>query len=181
MDTAQSEQGRFRLTKVDDVSGLEPVLRDEVSASTGAVESASAALRSAVAEMHRSEDKAWQRYAAELEQATLRLDAQLGMASARLRADRAASKPEIRDVLTQVAETWRARADEIRIQTQLGKMDARDAGLHRLEDLDHATHRVSELATSVLDDVSESIGSLRSRVTAVLDDIGQRARDSSRS
>lgn len=179
MTTELAETERFRLTRVDDVSGLDPAQRLEVSSSTDVLETATIALRRAVADLHRDEDEAWQRYAADLERATLRLDAQLGMASARLRAERAASKPEIHDVLTEVAEGWRARADEIRVQTHLGEMNARDAGLRGLDDLDQATQRVSELATSVLDDVGESLSSLRQRVTTLLDDIGRRVGDAS--
>ncbi|MEO6989198.1 MAG: hypothetical protein ABI239_11185 [Aquihabitans sp.] len=179
MTDKKFEAEQSKLTKVDDVEGVDPKLRTQVSNSTADVESASSALRRVIGDLHETQGAAWKRYAADLEQATNRLDAQLAMASARLRAEQAKSKPEIKDALTQLADVWRTRADEIRVHAHLGEMDARDVGMRGLEELDNATHRVTELATGVLDDLGESLTSLRDRVTGILDDIGQWGRASS--
>ncbi len=152
-----------RLTQIGDVDGADPDVRAEIAGRAGAVESASEALRTALEELHQAEDEAWRRYAADLEEATLRLDATLAVASSRLRAEKADTHEELEDALEELATTWRSRADEIRVQTHLGDLDARDAGLHLLSDLDAAGHRITETLAALRDDANHSVGSIRAR------------------
>lgn len=173
MTAKDSETTRRRLTQVGDVGGADPAIRGEVSHRTEAVESATTALREAISELHQTDDEAWKRYAADLEDATLRLDAALGVASARLRSERAGSKEELQAALEEAAASWRARADEIRVQTHLGEMEARDAGLHALDDLERAGRRISAVTTSLRDDAGESLTALRGNARHALDELGQ--------
>lgn len=166
-----------RLTQIDDVSGADPALRDEVADRAGAVESASVALRAALDELHQVEDEAWKRYAGDLEEATRRLDAALSVASSRLRADKADTNEELEDALEELAVTWRSRADEIRVQTHLGALDARDAGLHVLDDLDAAGHRLTETLAAVRSDAGHSFSALRERVQHTIDEVGRAVQD----
>jgi hypothetical protein len=179
MSTTPSESGRAagRLTTIADLEGADPVVRDEVADRAGAVESASVALRAALDDLHQVEDEAWRRYASELEEATLRLDAALSVASSRLRAEKADTPEELEDALEELATTWRSRADEIRVQTHLGVLDARDAGLHVLDDLDAAGHRITETLTAVRSDAEHSFSSLRERVQHTIDDVGRAVQD----
>jgi hypothetical protein len=179
MPTTPSDPDRAtgRLTQIVDVEGADPGVRDEVADRAGAVESASVALRAALDDLHQVEDDAWRRYAAELEEATLRLDAALSVASSRLRAEKADSPAELEDALEELATTWRSRADEIRVQTHLGALDARDAGLHVLDDLEAAGHRISETLTAVRSDAEHSFTSMRERVQHTIDDVGRAVQD----
>lgn len=172
MGVTEPEALRTELTKVADISGADASTRIDVSAKTGDAETASAALRRAIAELHEADDGAWKRYAADLEHATLRFDAALGMAAATLRAERAASKPELEETLQAVAQAWRTRADEIRVQTHLGQLDAADAGLHALDDLERAGHQVATVLASLRDDVGTSLTSLRGAAGRAIDDVG---------
>lgn len=161
MARTDPEALRLELTTIHDVGGVDPATRRTVSAKTVDVESASVALRDALGELHAADEAAWQRYAQDLESATLRFDAALVMAAATLRAEQAASKPDLEETLDTVSRSWRGQADEIRLQTHLGEMDARDAGLHAIDDLEAAGHRVAQVLTTLRTDAGESLGSLR--------------------
>lgn len=170
MGTKETEATRTRLTRVDDVGGADPGVRAAVSRSTEDAETASSALRAAIRELHQADDEAWQHYATAVEAATLRFDAMLGMAAAKLRAERATSQHALEDVLEDVATSWRARADEIRVQTHLGEMDARDAGLHTLDDLERAEHGLRRALVLLRTGVGSSLASMRTEVRRALDE-----------
>ncbi len=173
MTTKDNEALRTRLTQVSDIDGLDATIRDEVSARTCTVESASVALRDAVRDLHQAEDQAWKRYADDVEHATLVLDSTLGVASARLRAERAATKNDLGRALETATETWKTRADEIRVQTHLGELDARDQGLHALDDLEVAGRRISAVLSTLRSDASASLKDLRTTTAHNLDELGR--------
>jgi len=158
------------LTAVTDVSGADPAIRDRVSQSGADAETATAALREALAELHRSDDEAWRRYASDLEDATRRFDTTVGIAAARLRAERAASKEDLGVVLDDVMSTWRSRADEMRVRTHIGRMDASDLVSDTVADLDFASQRLGAVLAQLRAEVSGSLSSLRSEVTGALDE-----------
>ncbi|CAN5433150.1 hypothetical protein BH10ACT1_BH10ACT1_22770 [soil metagenome] len=172
MGAAESEALRIELTRVTDISGVDAPTKVDVSIKTEDAESASAALRRAIAVLHEADDAAWKRYATDLEHATLRFDAALGMAAANLRTERAASKPELEQALEAVARSWRTRADEIRVQTHLGELEARDAGLHTVEDLERAGHKVASVLEVLRSDAAASLGSLREAAGRAYDEVG---------
>ena len=155
----------------------DPAVRDEVADRADAVTTASGALRDALDEVHRAEDEAWRRYAADLDAATRRLDAALSVASSRLRVDKAETHEELEDALEELATTWRTRADEIRVQTHLGELDARDAGLHALDDLEAAGHRIAEALTGLRDDAGDSLATARTRVQHTIDEVAKAVAD----
>lgn len=168
---------RLQLSRVDDISGADAPTRQHVSTRTEAVEHASEALRHAVAELHQADDVAWQRYADHLERATLRFDAAIAMAAATLRAERAAAKPDLVDALEAVTRQWRARADEIRVQTHLGELDARDAGHHALADLEAAGHRLADVLATVRGEAGASLTGLRSAAGKAIDGVALALQD----
>ncbi len=158
------------LIAVTDVSGIAPAVREHVSRSGADAEAATAALREALLELHRSDDEAWRRYAVDLEEATRRFDTTVGLAAARLRAERAASKEELGTVLDDMMQSWRARADELRVRVRIGQMDARDLATGTVEGLDRATHRLGTVLTHLTAGVSESLSSMRGEVRDALDE-----------
>lgn len=171
MDHHDAESMRLLLARVDDVDGADGVTRERVSNRTEEAETASAALRGAITELHEADDAAWQRYAADIRHATLRFDAAVSMASATLRAEQAASKPALEDAMEAVATKWRARADELRVQTRLSEMDARDAGLHALDRLEGAGHQVSVVLATLRDDTDASLTGLREAAGKAIDGV----------
>ena len=108
MTTDASRSPNSELSTVSDVSGAEPAVRELISRSGADVEAATEALRDALRELHRSDDEAWRRYAVDLEEATRRFDTTVGLAAARLRAERAASKEDLGAVLDETVASWRA-------------------------------------------------------------------------
>ena len=158
------------LLTVADVVGAEPAVRDEVSRSGVDVEAATAALRTALHDLHESDDDAWRRYAYDLEEASRRFDTSMGLAAARLKAERAESKTDIKEALGGVADSWRSRAEEIRVQAHIGRMDVRDRGAETVSDLERASQRVGSLLTRLRDEVGESLAIMRDDARAALDD-----------
>jgi len=159
-----------KLIAVTDVSGAEPALRAEVARTGVEAGEATSALRNAIRELHKSDDAAWRRYAIDLDDATRRFDTSLGLAAARLRAEQAASKVEIKNAIDEVAGSWRSLADEIRVQAHIGTMDAKDRGAETVSDLERASHRMGALLLRLRDEVGESIGHMRDEAKEALDD-----------
>lgn len=162
-----------RLSAVTDVSGEEPDLRAKVARTGADAEVATAALRDAIAELHRSDDEAWRRYAIDLEEATRRFDTTVGLATARLRAERATSKDDLGIVVDDVMATWRSRADELRVQAHIGQMDVRDFVTGTVDELDLAGQRLGAVVALLRSGVGETLSSLRDEVTDALDDAGR--------
>lgn len=170
MTTELSTGAGRDLAAVSDISGADPSVRDKVSQSGADAESATAALREALRELHRSDDEAWRRYAVDLEEATRRFDTTVGLAAARLRAERAASKEDLGSVLDDVMQSWRARADEMRVRAHVGQMDARDLVSDTVAELDLATQRLGAVVARLRTEVGGTLSSMRHEVTAALDD-----------
>lgn len=168
--TPQAPSDTDSLISVVDVSGAEPAVREHIARSGVDVEAATASLREAIHELHTSEDASWRRYASDLEDASRRFDTTLGLAAARLRAERAASKADIKEALDEVAGSWRSRAEEIRVQAHIGTMDVKERGAETISDLERASQRIASLLAQLRDEVSESLVVMRSEARSALDD-----------
>ena len=169
------------LIAVTDVSGAATEVREQVSRSGAAVEEATASLREALAELHRSDDEAWRRYAVDMEEAARRFDTTVGLAAARLRAERAASAEDLGEVLDGVVDSWRSRADELRVRAHVGQMDLRDRLEETVEELDQAAQRMGTVLARLRSGVGETLSSLRHETEHAFDDAadifrGHRAR-----
>ena len=170
MTTETSHEARRELIAVSDISGADPSVREQVSQSGADAESATAALRAALQELHRSDDEAWRRYAVDLEEATRRFDTTVGLAAVRLRAERAASKEDLGSVLDDDMQSWRARADEMRVRAHVGQMDARDLVSDTVTELDLATQRLGAVVNRLGTEVGGTMASMRREVMSALDD-----------
>jgi small-conductance mechanosensitive channel len=144
----------------------------EVSRTVDGTQSANDALRQAIQELHKSEEKAWERYAADLEQATVRFDSALDVAATRLRAEKAETSRELEDALEQMSASLRARADQMRVQGHLAEMEARDVASRTLDELDGLGRRVTATLGSLRGDAGQSFESLKGAVHRALDEIG---------
>ena len=157
-------------TRVHKVSGAEDEVRGKVSRTAEAVHDASGDLRDAVSALHEARDEAWKRYAAEVQEATIRFDAAMDLAAARLRAERAESREELADDLRDLASTWRGWADELRVQAHLGGMEARQFGSGAVDRLTEVGNRLGDLAASLGHAAGDSLSELRERATMAVDE-----------
>ena len=152
-----------------DVSGS--TATDGLAEAKAALQRAASALHEANRELHEHEDEAWLEYASEADAAVARMEAELEMSAAKLRAERAGSTAELRAALDEAATTWRSRADEIRVQTHLGEMDARDAGLVALDRLEAAGHRLATFTDTIGHTGHEITDVVRTGARTVLEDV----------
>lgn len=157
-------------TTISNLDGADPAVRQRVERSGASVEEAAGVLKEALAELHRSDDEAWRRYASELEEATNRFETSLGLASARLRAERATSKEDLRTVLHELTDSWRARADEARVRAHIGRMDARDLVSETVTGLDLAGQRMAAVVARLREEVGDTLVAMRAEVSSALDD-----------
>lgn len=177
---ANSDDGAAA-SRVSDSGGLNDLLngvgtagsdtkRDVVFAH-GQLQDATTALREAVARLDQSEDDAWRHYGAEIDKALAQMDDDLSAAEAQLRIEEAESRDQLSYALQQATDSWRARADEIRVQMSLGEMEARDAGLHALEDLDRAGHDLHKTIEELRRDTAASVSTVRDRTRSVVGEV----------
>ena len=148
-----------------------PPSDDELRAARADFKRASGSLQGALRRLHENEDEAWRDYAADVDDTIARMEADLAISEARLRADRAETKQELEQALDEVTLAWRQRADEIRVQTKLGEMDARDHGLVALADLEAAGHRLATLVETVRHDATEWTSALRTHAGELIGDV----------
>lgn len=160
---------------VGGVGGATPDVRAAVEAGNREVRAAATALRAALAELHESEDEAWRRYAESTDWALVHLDAEMQVAAAQLRAERAHNREELGAALHEVSTTWRARLDDVFVQARLAEMESEDAGHHAIEELVAARHQVesilehlgSDLTTSFQEARNATLGAVRRVARAV--------------
>jgi hypothetical protein len=105
-----------------------------------------------------------------MEEASRRFDTTIGIAAARLRAERAASKEDLGSVLDDVMASWRMRADEMRVRAHIGQMDAHDLVSDTVTELDLATQRVGAVVVRLRAEVGSTMRAMRAEVTGALDD-----------
>ena len=171
---AASTPGDARRTLSDllnGVAGVESEAKQEIASARAQLRDATEALREAVAKLHPTEDDAWHRYGAEVDSALGQMDEDLSSAETQLRIEEAESRDQLSYALQQAAETWRARAEEVRLQISLGQMQARDAGLHALDDLDRAGHNLVTMIEELRRDTAASVSTLRERTRSVVSEL----------
>ena len=167
----RNEPGRGLNDLLNGVIGADADVRHGVVSAQAQVQDASTGLREAVARLRQSEDEAWRRYGAEVDRAVEQMETELSAAETQLRVEQAESHDQLSFALQQAAETWRSRADEIRLQIRLGQMEARDAGLQSLDALDRAGHGVVALIEELRQDTATSMSILRDRTRGVVKEV----------
>lgn len=145
-------------------------VKHEVASAHSQAQDAAASLRDAVARMHETEDQAWRRYGAEVGNARAQMEAELAAAETQLRIEQADSHDQLSAALRRAADTWRARAGEVKLQIRLGQMEGRDAGLRAIDELDRAGNAVVAMTEELRQDTAASISTLRCRTRTVADD-----------
>lgn len=156
---------------VNGMVGADADAKHRVVSAQAHMQDASAVLREAVAGLHESEDLAWRRYGAEADRAMALMETELASAETELRIEQAKSRPQLSVALQQVADAWRARTDEMRLQSGLGAMEARDSGLHALDDLERAGRSVLAMIEELRQDSSAPLATLQDLTRTLVDDV----------
>ena len=139
--------------------------------------SAADVLSDAVADLHESENAAWREYSASVADAIARMNAELSVSMAQLKASQSEGGPGLVDALREADEARRAVADNVRVQAHLAAMDMQDRTKRANEGLEVIGERIEQMATLVRDaststvkglasDASELFGLLRHAIRA---------------
>jgi hypothetical protein len=143
-----------------------------VAAANRNLRSAADVLSDAVSELHESENAAWRAYSASVADAIARMNAELSVSMAQLKAAESEGGPGLIDALREADEARRAVADNVRVQAHLAAMDVQDRTRKANEGLEIIGERIEQMATLVRDaststakglasDASELFGLLR--------------------
>jgi hypothetical protein len=156
---------------VTGMPGADTAAQQRVASAHAQVQHASAVLREAVAELHETEGAAWQRYGADADRAMALTETELSSAETELRIEQAKSRSQLSDALQQVANSWRARTDQLRLQSDLGEMDARDSGLRALDTLEQAGRSVLAMIEDLRRDSTAPVSTLRGLTRRAVADV----------
>ncbi len=150
---------------------------DKVAKATEDLRGAATTLRDAVYELHTDEDEAWDRYRREIDDALAHMDAQLDVSTAQIKAARAETREDLADALHQAAEAPREILEQLRVQTHLGAMDARDRTQALLDDVTGLGAHVEAMVDTVLNDTKTTVKDLARDVNDVITHLRTRLRD----
>ncbi len=133
---------------------------DKVAKATEDLRDAASVLRDAVSELHNDEDEAWERYRGEIDDALAHMDAQLDVSTAQIKAARAETREDLADALHQAAEAPRELLEQLRVQSHLGAMDARDRVQSLMDDVTGLGKHLETVVDSVLNDSKKTVKDL---------------------
>jgi len=148
----------------------EPAI-SRLGAATAALRAAELELRDALVDVAERPDPAWRRYVAETDHAMVEMESQLTIAAARLRAELASTRDELRQVLDTAGGLSRARLDNLNVQVHLGERQVRDATRRRVEALRAASHRINEVVAAADHEAEMSLAQLRTATADALGDL----------
>ena len=104
------------------------------------------------------------------------LRANLATVRADLRTEVAESRDSYLDALRDLVSSWRARIDELRVQADLGRMDARDEAQADVERAEHQWDELKAKADQFGDQATEATADLRADVRRLVDDLRETLR-----
>lgn len=130
--------------------------------------SATELLAAAVTDLHESENQAWREYSASVADAIARMNAELSVSMAQLKATQSEGGPGLVDALREADEARRAVADNVRVQARLAAMDMQDRTTKATEGLEVIGERIEQMATLVRDASSTTIKGFASDATDLI-------------
>lgn len=133
-----------------------------VTSANRKLRSATELLASAVTDLHESENHAWREYSASVADAIARMNAELSVSMAQLKATQSESGPGLVEALREADEARRAVADNVRVQARLAAMDMQDRTTKATEGLEVIGERIEQMATLVRDASSTTVKGLAS-------------------
>jgi gas vesicle protein len=112
----------------------------------------------------------------EAESDVIDLRADLATVRADLRTEMADSRETYFAALHDLVDSWRARIDELRVQADLARMEARDEGRSDVERAEHQWDELKVKADHLSDQAAEATADLRADVRRLVDDLRQTIR-----
>jgi hypothetical protein len=88
----------------------------------------------------------------------------------------AESRDSYLDALRDLVSSWRARIDELRVQADLGRMEARDEAQADVERAEHQWDELKAKADQFGDQATEATADLRADVRRLVDDLRETLR-----
>lgn len=131
-----------------------------VTAANRKFRSAAEVLAGAVTDLHESENQAWREYSASVADAIARMNAELSVSMAQLKAAQADNGPGLVEALRDADEARRAVADNVRVQAHLAAMDVQDRTKQVTDGLEVIGERIDQLATLVRDASTSTVKGL---------------------
>ena len=143
-------------------------LPDEIASADASLREAAKQLGAAVAELRSSEDKAWKEYSDDVHEALLHMNAQLEVATAQVKAAHSETREDLVDALHQAASVRYGIIDQLRVQTHLGLMEARERSHDAMDDLNQVGRRLEAVIESVRNDTRKTWSDLFHDTTATI-------------
>ena len=131
-----------------------------VTAANSKLRSAADMLADAVTDLHESENQAWREYSASVADAIARMNAELSVSMAQLKAAQADGGPGLVEALRDADEARRAVADNVRVQAHLAALDVQDRTKQATDGLEVIGERIDQMATLVRDASTSTVRGL---------------------
>lgn len=148
-------------TNLDEVTRDAPDDERPALAATAAAAQAAARVRDALDDLHTKEDEAWEHYSEAVRQATSEAEAELAIAVARLRAERAASHEDLGLALDQAVESLRGRIDEARVRAHLGRRELESRTEEALDELERTARDLRQISGRLVREAAHDLDALR--------------------
>ncbi len=129
------------------------------------LKSAADVLAGAVADLHESESQAWREYSANVADSISRMNAELAVSMAQLKAAQAEGGPGLADALREADEARRAVVDNVRVQARLAAMEIEDRTKQATDGLEIIGERMEQMTTLVRDASTTALKGLVSEAT----------------
>ena len=136
-----------------------------VTTASRKLRSAADLLADAVTDLHESENQAWREYSASVADSIARMNAELSVSMAQLKATQSDGGPGLADALREADEARRAVADNVRVQAHLAAMDMQDRTKKATEGLEVIGERIDQMATMVRDASTATVKGLASEAS----------------
>ncbi len=136
-----------------------------VTAANSKLRSAADLLAEAVTDLHESENQAWREYSASVADAIARMNAELSVSMAQLKAAQSEGGPGLADALREADEARRAVADNVRVQARLAAMEMEDRTKQVTEGLEVIGERIDHMTNLVRDASATAVKGLASEAT----------------
>lgn len=133
-----------------------------VTAANRKLRSAADLFAEAVKDLHESENQAWREYSANVADAVAKMNAELSVSMAQLKAAQSEGGPGLVDALREADEARRAVVDNVRVQARLAAMDMEDRTKQATDGLEIIGERLDQMATLVREASSSAVKGLAS-------------------
>jgi gas vesicle protein len=154
--TTSTKKARPAATKRGPAAKGPQRMPTDIAKADAGLRKAAKQLGDAVAELRASEDKAWKDYSDDVHEALLHLNAQLEVATAQVKAAHSETREDLADALHQAAGARKGIVDQLRVQTRLGMMEARDRSQEAIDNVNAIGRRLESVIDAVRHDTKKA-------------------------